>query len=218
MIKFTYRIKATSESRSFPTGDDFLTQAVSQSDTVVIIGSDVSHALAAVSAEKPSLVLVELDLQCLGELTGECRGEEGSNVLGFSRYRLGSGAPSQLIELVVQPRTSESAKRAAIQLFEGAGFKVSVCADRPGRIVDRLIRPYFNAALEQLDNGLATADDLDLALRKGLGFKRGPIELLDDTGLADHCDVSEALSQTLSDPFYRPARRARVAANRKSSR
>jgi 3-hydroxybutyryl-CoA dehydrogenase len=135
------------------------------------------------------------------------KAEEGGNVFGLAWYRLGSGPPSQLIELVAQPRTSESVKATAIALFGGADFKISMCADRPGRIVDRLVRPYFNAALERLDDGLAAADDL----------KRGPIELLEETGSADHCKVSLALSEALSDPYHRPARCARVA-TRKCSR
>jgi len=117
---------------------------------------------------------------------------------------------------VVQPRTLQNARRDAIALFESAGFQVATCLDRPGRILDRLVRPYFNSALERLDDGLASAEDIDRAVKLGLGFKRGPIEWLDETGLAHHGAVSDALSELLGDPYYKPGRRARVAM-RKSS-
>jgi 3-hydroxybutyryl-CoA dehydrogenase len=214
MSEHAFRVVCVGESRSFPTGDPFLLQARDIATTVLILGSEPVSAFKSLRSDRQHLVLIELEQQCLGEITGERKGEEGSNIIGFSRFRLGSGAPSQLVELVVQPRTDEKAKAEAIALFEVAGFKTAICADRPGRIVNRLIRPYFNAALERLDDGLATADDLDRALKLGLGFKRGPIEWLEETGLADHARVSDELSQALSDPNYRPARRARVAAKK----
>lgn len=212
MTATAFRIVSSGDSRSFPAGDAFLSRAAGEADVVVIIGPDPVAGFKKAGARK--VILVELGQQCLGELTGESKGKEGGVVLGFSRYRLGGGSPSQLIELVVQPRTAEPAKATAIALFEAAGFKVAVCVDRPGRIVDRLIRPYFNAALERLDDGLATADDLDKALKLGLGFKRGPIEWLEETGLADHCEVSQQLGEQLNDPWFKPARRGLVAARR----
>jgi 3-hydroxybutyryl-CoA dehydrogenase len=124
---------------------------------------------------------------------------------------LGSADPTNLIELVRQPHTKPAALAAAKALFEQAGFAVAVCGDFPGRIVDRLIRPYFNAALRRLDEGLASADDMDTTLRLGLGYPEGPISLLERTGLARHFDVTQALYQQLGEAAYAPARRARVA-------
>ena len=117
-------------------------------------------------------VLVELGTECLGVHTGEAAGEEGSNVLGFARYRNGSEAPSPLIELVRQPNSKPEAIAAARAVFEAAGFTVVVCADQAGRIVDRVVRPKYNAALRFLDEGLATAKDMDVTCRLGLGYPR----------------------------------------------
>ena len=93
-------------------------------------------------------------------------------------------------------------------------MQVAMCGDFPGRIIDRLVRPYYNAALRRLDEGLATAGDLDKTLRLGLGYPRGPIELLERTGLEHHFDVTQALFEAYGDPAYAPARRARVAKQR----
>ena len=62
-----------------------------------------------------------------------------------------------------------------------------------------------------LDEGLATADDLDTTLRLGLGYPEGPIALLERTGLAHHGDVTQALYEAYGEAAYAPARRARVA-------
>ena len=122
--------------------------------------------------------------------------------------------PTNLVELVRQPRTSDAALAAAKQVFEAAGLQVAVCGDFAGRIIDRLVRPYYNAALRRLDEGLATADDLDTTLKLGLGYPEGPIALLERTGLAHHFDVTQALFEAYGEPAYAPARRARVAKQR----
>jgi 3-hydroxybutyryl-CoA dehydrogenase len=205
-----YTIKARGESRSFPQGDAFLA-AASKDDADVIINLGTPLA----PAPEKAAVLVELGTESLGTHTGEQDGEEGGNVLGFARYRNGDDAPSQLIELVRQPRTAESAVAAARAVFEAAGFTVVVCSDQAGRIIDRLVRPKYNAALRFLDEGLATAADMDLTCRLGLGSPDGPIERVARGGLAHHHDVTQALFETYGTAAYAPARRAVVAAARR---
>jgi 3-hydroxybutyryl-CoA dehydrogenase len=145
-------------------------------------------------------------------------GEEGSNVLGFARYRNGADAPSNLVELVRQPRTLDAALGAARAVFEGAGLSVAVCADQAGRIIDRLVRPKYNAALRLLDEGLATQRDMDLTCRLGLGYADGPVERVVRGGLAYHHSLTKALFETYGTPGYAPARRAVVAAARERQR
>jgi 3-hydroxybutyryl-CoA dehydrogenase len=209
----------TGGSRSFPGPHKLLQHAARDGDVVVIIGGGAGAALKGWTgrADKAAIV-VELGHECLGVHTGESRGEEGSNILGFARFRLGNAAPSDLVELVCQPRTPESAVEAARAVFEDAGLQVALCRDFAGRIVDRLVRPYYNAALRRLDEGLASADDLDATLRMGLGYPEGPIALLERTGLARHFDVAQALFEQYGDPAYAPARRARVAKQREGKK
>ena len=111
---------------------------------------------------------------------------------------------------------ANAALAAAKAAFEAAGLKVAVCGDFPGRIVDRLVRPYLNAALRRLDERLASAEDMDKTLCLGLGYPEGPISLLERTGLAEHHDVTQALFQALGQDAYAPARRAQVAKARAS--
>ena len=132
-------------------------------------------------------------------------------MLGFARFRLGRREPTGLVELVKQPNTDPAALAAAREVFEAAGLATAVCNDSAGRILDRLIRPYYNRALRALDDGLASADDLDLTIRLGLGFREGPIAVLEDSGLAEHFDVSQALFEAYGEEALVPARRARVA-------
>jgi 3-hydroxybutyryl-CoA dehydrogenase len=209
----------TGGSRSFPGPHKLLQHAARDGDVVVIIGARTGAALESWRGSADKLAIcVELGTECLGVHTGEGGGEEGSNILGFARFRLGTAEPSNLVELVRQRRTPDSAVDAARAVFEGAGLQVAVCNDFAGRIVDRLVRPYYNAALRRLDEGLATADDMDATLRMGLGYPEGPIALLERTGLAHHFDVSQALFEQYGDPAFAPARRARVAKQREGKK
>ena len=210
-----YSVIDTGNSRSFPAAHALTQGAAEDGEIVVVIGAEVRRGIARIRArDTRTAVLLELGTECLGVYTGEARGNEGSNVLGFARFRLGDAAPTNLVELVRQPRTDPAALAAAKKLFEDSGLAVAVCNDFPGRIVDRLIRPYFNAALRRLDEGLASADDMDTTLKLGLGYPEGPIALLERTGLAAHFDVTQALYEALGDAAYAPARRARVAKQR----
>lgn len=208
----TYRIVQSGESRSFPTPHALSEQASAQGAARIFIGADAGAAFSAAGelAACP-FVALELGTECLGVHTGESRGREGSNVVGFARFRLGQADPSALVELVRQPHTRDSAISAAKAVFEAAGLKVAVCNDFPGRIVDRLVRPYLNAALRRLDEKLASAEDMDKTLCLGLGYPEGPISLLERTGLSHHFDVTQALHQALGQEPYAPARRAQVA-------
>jgi 3-hydroxybutyryl-CoA dehydrogenase len=208
----TYKIVQAGASRSFPAPHAFLEHVDANGASRVFIGAGAGATFTAAGdlAACP-FVAIELGQECLGVHTGEARGQEGSNVVGFARFRLGRGEPTALVELVRQPQTHEAALAAARAAFEAAGFKVAVCGDFPGRIVDRLIRPYLNAALRRLDEQLASADDLDKTLCVGLGYPEGPIALLERTGLAEHHDATLALYRALGQEAYAPARRAQVA-------
>lgn len=214
-MSITHSVIDTGGSRSFPEPHALTASAVADGEVVLLIGAGAGRALAGMHRrEAKSAILVELGAECLGVHTGEARGDEGSNVLGFARFRMGGAAPTKLVELVKQANTAAPAIAAAKQVLEAAGLVVAVCGDFPGRIVDRLIRPYLNAALRRLDEGLASADDMDTTLRLGLGYPEGPIALLQRTGLAAHFDVSQALYEALGDAAYAPARRAQVAKQR----
>ena len=201
-----YSIQASGESRSFPSGDPFLAGASpsAEADVLIYLGTP-----AALKAAKKA-VLIELRNECLAEHVDETD-PGGANVLGFCRYRNGADPPSKLIEIVRLSNTKGDAVDAAKAVFELAGLTVVVCADQPGRILDRLLRPKYNAALRFLDEGLATAKDMDTTCRLGLGYPDGPIERVVRGGLAYHYDVTRALFETYGTPAYAPPRRAVAA-------
>jgi len=210
-----YSIVRHGSSRAFPgNGGAFVASASDKADVVVYLGAFHAPGSHAIDAARRAIVL-ELDIECLGVHTGEEAGEEGSNVIGFARYRNGNDTPSDLVELVRQPQTSEAAVDAARDVFEAAGLRVVVCADQAGRIIDRLVRPKYNAALRFLDEGLAAAKDMDLTCRLGLGYPDGPVERVERGDLARHHEITQSLFEVFGSPGFAPARRAVVANQRK---
>jgi 3-hydroxybutyryl-CoA dehydrogenase len=207
-----YSIVRGGDSRSFPEGDFFLKGAGAGGEVVIQLGGGYQPDPGKVA------VVVELDTECLGFHTGEELAAERSNVVGFARYRNGNDAPSKLVELVYQSNTDPAAIAAARAVFEAASFDVVLCSDQPGRIIDRLVRPKYNDALRFLDEGLATAVDMDRTCCLGLGYLDGPIERVIRGGLARHYDVSKSIYDMTGLSGFAPARAAVVAKQIEASR
>lgn len=206
----TYAIQQRAESRSFPAGDPFLSGGTAAAKVVVHLGTPV------IADPTKKAILVELGSEFVADHAADDNPAH-ANIVGFARFRNGSDAPSKLVELVRMRVTSDSAVAAAKAVFETAGLTVVVCADQAGRILDRLLRPKYNAALRFLDEGLATAADMDTTCKLGLGYPDGPIERIVRGGLAHHCDVTSALFATYGTPAFAPPRMA-LAAKRRGDR
>jgi 3-hydroxybutyryl-CoA dehydrogenase len=201
------------ESRSFPQGQTPFGQAQNP-DVLILAGDAAGRELGSIDPPRWTAVLVELSTECLGVYTDTGDAEGASTGLGFARFVLGASKPSNLVEVVRQLGSAESAIRAAREVFTTIGWSVSVCMDFPGRIVDRLVRPYFNAALVAVDEGRASIDDLDLIVELGLSYPQGPIRVLERTGLHHHALVSRELFTAYGEQSLVPARRARLALER----
>src|SRR5262245_47026539 len=123
-----YQVIRAGNSRSFPEHHPLAAGGKHSGELILIIGADAGYAYRRLAGTADrAAVLVELGTESLGTHTGEKRGEEGSNVLGFARFRLGDAAPSDLVELVRQPRTAQAAIDAARALFESHALKVALC-------------------------------------------------------------------------------------------
>jgi 3-hydroxybutyryl-CoA dehydrogenase len=77
--------------------------------------------------------------------------------------------------------------------------------ESPAFVVNRLLIPVLNEACFALDEHVASARDIDLAMKAGAGMPMGPFELADLIGLDVALEVAETLSRDFGDPKYRPA-------------
>lgn len=115
--------------------------------------------------------------------------------------------PVQLMRLVEVVRALQSSQSTVGTLAEFARRirkePVEV-ADRPGFLVNSLLIPYLNQAVQAYDDGLGSAEDLDLAVELGLGYPLGPLKLLDLIGLDVHLHASEAAYDQTRRPEFAP--------------
>ena len=108
----------------------------------------------------------------------------------------------RLVEIVRGLQTSDAAVAAARQFAQTLGKDTVVCQkDSPGFFTSRISAIVRLECLRMLEEGVGTAEDIDRALRLGLNFPVGPLELGDRNGLDTFLLVLESLSQTLGERF-----------------
>jgi len=110
-----------------------------------------------------------------------------------------------LIELIRGLQTSDGTYQAVADLSRSFGKTVVTSKDSPGFIVNRILIPLLNEACFALQEGLATAEDIDAAVKLGLNHPMGPLTLADFVGLDTCLFIAEVLHRELGDPKYRPA-------------
>jgi len=120
----------------------------------------------------------------------------------------------KLVE-IVRPEVTSADTYATAKAFAESLGKVTVTAkDTPGFIVNLLLVPYICEAVRAVDQGLATPQDIDTAMKLGCGMPMGPIELLDFVGLDTTLYIMDVLFGEFHDPKYSapPLLRRMVAA------
>ena len=110
-----------------------------------------------------------------------------------------------LVEVVRGLRTDPAALDEAKAFVEGLGKSPIVCEDKPGFIVNRLLVPYINDAMHALSEGVASAEDIDRAMKLGANMPIGPLALADLVGLDVCLAAGESLLAEFGDPKFRPA-------------
>ncbi|SRR5579875_517899 len=110
----------------------------------------------------------------------------------------------KLVEIVqtisTSPETIDTVKEFAISL----GKTPVLAKDTAGFIVNFLLIPYLLAAIRMLENGQASRDDIDTAMKLGCGYPMGPFTLLDYVGLDTTLWAAEAIYNEFKDPLYAP--------------
>lgn len=99
-----------------------------------------------------------------------------------------------LVELGAIPETQDFAMNKCRAFCEKIGKTVVTVQSSPGYVVNRLLVPYLLHGIETLESGIASAEDIDTAMKLGCGHPMGPLALSDLIGL----DVVRAMAETLS--------------------
>ena len=98
----------------------------------------------------------------------------------------------RLVEIVAAEATAEPALADAEEVGRKMGRTPVRCTDSPGFIVNRCNRPFALESLRMLEQGLATATEIDLVLREDGGYPMGPFELMDLIGIDVNLEVARS--------------------------
>jgi 3-hydroxybutyryl-CoA dehydrogenase len=110
----------------------------------------------------------------------------------------------KLLEIVRALETSEATVEACAEVGRRMGKEVVVIRESPGFITSRINAMIGNEAFYMLQEGIASAEDIDKALKLGLNHPMGPFELVDLVGLDVRLNILEYLHKTLGEK-YRPS-------------
>ena len=111
----------------------------------------------------------------------------------------------ELVEVVKGLQTSAETVERTLEVTRNMGKRAIVVErDSPGFVVNRIMASMLNEAIWVYGEGLASAEDIDLAIKLETGMAQGPLELADILGLDTLYSVIMALYEDFKDPKYRP--------------
>ncbi|HEX7226440.1 MAG TPA: 3-hydroxyacyl-CoA dehydrogenase family protein, partial [Candidatus Binatia bacterium] len=150
----------------------------------------------------PSAVIIT---SCLGDSTTLMASwtKRPERVVGFATfYPL---AERKIIEIAAGLRTSESALQQAQDHLRALGKEPVKVKDAAGLTFPRILSLIINEAARSLEEGVAKADEIDVAMRLGVNYPMGPLRWADQIGLDEVLAVLEGLERETGDDRYRPA-------------
>lgn len=110
----------------------------------------------------------------------------------------------KLVEVISGENTPVETKEAIIECSKSLGKTPVEVAEGPGFVVNRILIPMINEACFIYQEGLASVEDIDTAMKLGANHPMGPLALGDLIGLDIVLDVMEVLYTEIGDPKYRP--------------
>ena len=110
----------------------------------------------------------------------------------------------KLVEVIKGLSTSDETEAAIIELAAAAGKTPVKVAEAPGFVVNRILIPMINEGIGVLADGVASAEDIDEAMKLGANHPIGPLALADLVGLDVCLAIMETLYSEYGDPKYRP--------------
>lgn len=111
----------------------------------------------------------------------------------------------KLIEVIRGLDTSDETYQEIFDLSKRLGKKPVEVSEGPGFVVNRILIPMINDAIQMYAEGVSSKEEIDMALKLGLGHKMGPLALGDVIGLDTCLNIMNVMYQETGDTRYRPA-------------
>jgi len=110
----------------------------------------------------------------------------------------------KLVEVVRTLLTSDATYTAAFELARSLGKEPIACRDNSGFVVNRLLVPYLLDAIRALEEGVASAEDIDKGMQLGCGYPMGPFTLLDFVGLDTTYYIANIMFEEYREKRFAP--------------
>jgi len=111
----------------------------------------------------------------------------------------------QLVEIIRALQTTDETCNKIVALTEAIGKKARMTKDSYGFVVNRVLIPMINEAINCVHEGLASPEDVDQMMKLGANHPMGPLSLADLIGLDIVLDIMESLYNGFEDSKYRPS-------------
>jgi 3-hydroxybutyryl-CoA dehydrogenase len=109
-----------------------------------------------------------------------------------------------LVEIIRGKKTSDETVRRVREISSKLGKETVLCKkDSPGFIVNRMLVPALNEAVFLVQEGVAEPEDIDKAIKLGLNWPMGPLQLLDYVGLDTTLNITQVFMNEFQDSKYR---------------
>ena len=215
MIKKNYERAIGKGKMTQPQADGFLSKVRGMVDLAAAVkGADIVIEAVIENMDLKKQVYKELDQLCPKEVI------LASNTSGLSITEIASATKRQekvigmhffnpvpvmkLVEVIKGQATSEETFQVVKTLAEKMGKTPVTVNEAPGFAVNRILVPMINEAIFVLQEGVASAEDIDKAMMLGANHPIGPLALADLVGLDTLLMVQENLYKELGDSKYRP--------------
>jgi 3-hydroxybutyryl-CoA dehydrogenase len=190
------RLRAEEELAAACTGADCVIEAIPERIELK------REIFAAIDASAPSHALLATNTSSLpiAEIAGAVK--DGSRLVGMHFFN--PVHVMKLVEVVRHKRSSDAAIALAVALAEKLGKTPITVTDSPGFASSRLGIVIGLEAMRMVEQGVASAADIDTAMKLGYGHPMGPLELTDLVGLDVRLGIAEYLCQAIGPNFDPP--------------
>lgn len=108
----------------------------------------------------------------------------------------------KLLEVIPHANTSQDVIQYSLKLAEKIGKVPIISKDRPGFIVNRLLMLFLNEAVKELEEGVASPEAIDAAIKLGLNHPMGPFKLIDLIGVDVFVEIMDNIYERTKDPKF----------------
>ncbi|RJQ40569.1 MAG: 3-hydroxybutyryl-CoA dehydrogenase [Dehalococcoidia bacterium] len=189
------RIKGTTNTKDFGDCDLVIEAVIENMDLKKKVFADLDKVA-------PAHAILASNSSCLSIIDMAKATKRPEQVVGMHFF---NPVPvMKLLEIVKNILTSEDTVASVKNFGEAIGKTVIVVPDVPAFVVDQLANPFILHAITMVQNGVATAEQIDTGVRLGLNHPMGPLALADLVGLDTILFIANALYDDLKDPKFAP--------------